>query len=173
VTVGSSGGSQTKMLTVPAGFICPRAITKENWRNSDTYDDRFVVIQSSLVSSSDVTIGSGSGTKTVTGPSGFVCPTSINKDVWRNPETFDDRFTLTQSGATLTVQRVGDSSWGLNLVIQCYALSQTAHPTWLHVRRTDSANSGWYQNTRMLGSQESSFVCIQTLVCISMHAHSL
>ena len=66
--------------------------------------------------------GSGSVSKTITIPSGFICPKSVDKNNWIGGwwDAFGDTFSISQTGTQVTATRTDKAAnWGMNLQFRC------------------------------------------------------
>ena len=58
-----------------------------------------------------------STTKTISIPTGLICPKFVEKSLWLGGGDFDDTFSVEQNGTRLTISRLdSNSEWGLNLM---------------------------------------------------------
>jgi len=126
--IGSNNAGESDIqFDVPEGYVCPSSVTKDNWLNTETYDDTFTVKKfgSTYMVSRDgpekgwgldlkfdcceevaptcveVPVGSndaGNFNKIVTVPAEYRCPEQVNKDNWFNPENYGDSFTVSKAG---------------------------------------------------------------------------
>ena len=61
-----------------------------------------------------------STTKTISIPTGLICPKFVEKSVWLGGGDFSDTFSVEQNGTQLTISRLDSNSvWGLNLMFLC------------------------------------------------------
>ena len=66
--------------------------------------------------------GSGSVSKTITIPSGFICPKSVDKNNWIGGwwDAFGDTFSISQTGTQVTATRTDrPHGWDMNLQFNC------------------------------------------------------